>query len=310
MPGSDFGDERGRGATKCRDHRLERRQFTAVEASGKVEQVAHVLAESLNGQNPTGRLHSEALRHMLRAAPKLKMEIPDNLLVVNTLGKAMSLARSKLPPKLRVMLLGCVTSLLAVGALFAVIEAGFQIAQAVHNRSMASRISGQSWIVYDEDLVYRPRYMPSAGPKSGLFRVVILGDSLIGGTRQNSMVGRLGTIVNRGSVPPLAEFINTGVPGYTNYQELVYLKKYGLALQPDLVGVVFCLNDVHKFLHNLKVVNGQLLPATFWDMTPEATNATKGWALRLERRSLFLSWLGEKTTLDSRMLANVRKRRL
>lgn len=76
MPGSDFGDERGRGAAKCRDHRLERRQFTAVEASGKVEQVAHALAESLNGQNPTGRLHSEALRHMLWAVPKLKMEIP------------------------------------------------------------------------------------------------------------------------------------------------------------------------------------------------------------------------------------------
>jgi len=55
---------------------LERRQFTAVEASGKVEQVAHALAESLNGKNPTGRLHSEALRHMLWAVPKLKMEIP------------------------------------------------------------------------------------------------------------------------------------------------------------------------------------------------------------------------------------------
>jgi hypothetical protein len=38
--------------------------------------VAHALAESLNGQNPTGRLHSEALRHMLWAVPKLKMEIP------------------------------------------------------------------------------------------------------------------------------------------------------------------------------------------------------------------------------------------
>jgi hypothetical protein len=48
----------------------------AVEASGKVEQVAHVLAESLNCQNPTWRLHSEALRHMLWAVQKLKMEIP------------------------------------------------------------------------------------------------------------------------------------------------------------------------------------------------------------------------------------------
>jgi len=38
-----------------------------------------VLAESLNGQNPTGRLHSEALRHMLWAVPKFKMGIPGAL---------------------------------------------------------------------------------------------------------------------------------------------------------------------------------------------------------------------------------------
>ncbi len=35
-----------------------------------------MLAEPLNSQNPTGRLHSEALRHMLWVGPKLKTEIP------------------------------------------------------------------------------------------------------------------------------------------------------------------------------------------------------------------------------------------
>ena len=39
-----------------------------------------MLAESLNGQNPTGRLHSEALRRMLWA---LKMEIPVYFVVVS-----------------------------------------------------------------------------------------------------------------------------------------------------------------------------------------------------------------------------------
>jgi hypothetical protein len=72
MPGSDFGAERGRGAAKCRGHRLERRQFTAVEASEKAEQVAHVLAESLNGQNPTGRLAFRGAKAYAVGCPKIE----------------------------------------------------------------------------------------------------------------------------------------------------------------------------------------------------------------------------------------------
>ena len=46
------------------------------------------------------------------------------------------------------------------------------------------------------------------------------------------------------------EVINAGIPGYTTYQELEFLKIYGLDMQPDLVvlGVVF--NDLfYKYLH-------------------------------------------------------------
>jgi hypothetical protein len=66
-------------------------QLTATEATPELDPIvanmrsvrhdtapqARVLPDSLNGQNPTGRLHSEALRNMLWAVPKLKMEIPD-----------------------------------------------------------------------------------------------------------------------------------------------------------------------------------------------------------------------------------------
>jgi len=52
MPGS-ISATREAGGGKVSDHRLERRQFTR-RGVGKVEQVAHALAESLNGQNPTG----------------------------------------------------------------------------------------------------------------------------------------------------------------------------------------------------------------------------------------------------------------
>ncbi|MFH0981223.1 MAG: SGNH/GDSL hydrolase family protein [Planctomycetota bacterium] len=46
--------------------------------------------------------------------------------------------------------------------------------------------------------------------------------------------GRWGTV----------EVINASVPGYSTFQELKYLELHGFALQPDLVVLVFCLNDV------------------------------------------------------------------
>jgi hypothetical protein len=38
--------------------------------------------------------------------------------------------------------------------------------------------------------------------------------------------------------------INAGMPGYTTYQELEFLKLYGLEMEPDLVVLGFVFNDV------------------------------------------------------------------
>jgi hypothetical protein len=57
---------------RCRNRQLERRQCRAAEASGEVERVASLLDGALNSQNPTGRLHSEALGCMLSGGRKLK----------------------------------------------------------------------------------------------------------------------------------------------------------------------------------------------------------------------------------------------
>lgn len=40
------------------------------------------------------------------------------------------------------------------------------------------------------------------------------------------------------------EVVNAGVPGYSTFQQLRYLQLYGLALEPDLIILQFCLNDV------------------------------------------------------------------
>jgi hypothetical protein len=40
------------------------------------------------------------------------------------------------------------------------------------------------------------------------------------------------------------EVINAGVPGYTTWQELEFLRQYGLSMQPDLVVLGFVYNDL------------------------------------------------------------------
>jgi lysophospholipase L1-like esterase len=186
-----------------------------------------------------------------------------------------------LPQKLRSTVFALAAIVLPFIALFACIEAGFQITDALR-RKPATADTDRGKNVYDPDLLYRPRVLPHPGPKGSAARVVILGDSLVGGPPGSNLVDRSQRIVNQKAKFPASEWINTGVPGYTNYQELVYLKKFGLSMQPDVVGVVFCLNDVHQYLAEVKVENGRLVGA---GVTGEAADAAQGGALRLARRA-------------------------
>ena len=100
----------------------------------------------------------------------------------------------------------------------------------------------------DEVSVPKPR---------GVLRILVLGDSIAygGGTSPDK------TFANRlearfrnqlGSV----EVVNSGVSGYTAYNELHYYLTKGRELQPDIVVLAFCMNDV---------VN----PRLHWDYTQE-----------------------------------------
>lgn len=188
----------------------------------------------------------------------------------------------------------CAAILLPVATLFGLVEAGFQISNAIHLKSPTSPYANVGSISYDPDLLYRPRNLPVPGSKEGRFRVIALGDSLIGGAPEHNLIDRLKNIVARSPELPPVEFVNAGVPGYTNYQELVFLKKFGLAMQPDAVAVVFCLNDVHRFLVDVNVVNGKFGRS---GVRKEAAGATQGTLLRIARRSFFLRWLKDKTAL-------------
>jgi len=91
--------------------------------------------------------------------------------------------------------------------------------------------------------------------ENGTYRILFLGDSLLwhGETSSGELYTevlehRLNThFSNR---PIRYEVINAGIPGYTTYQELEFLKIYGLDMDPDLVILCFVLNDLYyKYLH-------------------------------------------------------------
>lgn len=81
------------------------------------------------------------------------------------------------------------------------------------------------------------------------FRVLFLGDSVtfgLGVDDGECFVDRVRDAVAGGS--PSVEVLNSGCPGYSGVHEAVYLQRYGLQLQPDLVLVVFIPDDPPRAL--------------------------------------------------------------
>ena len=120
----------------------------------------------------------------------------------------------------------------------------------------------------DRDAALRWRFSPTKGRNSlglrnrevgpkpvGVCRILFLGDSLVWSGETSS--GKLYTEVLEARLNDRLdgeatsfEVINAGVPGYTTYQELEFLKVYGLDMEPDVVVLGFVFNDVYyKYLH-------------------------------------------------------------
>ena len=214
-------------------------------------------------------------------------------------------AAPRLTWKARLLLLG-----FGVLLMTAALEAGLRLSAVLEARRARPDLNAGAnagfWAIYDPDLGYRqnPNYgdMNSDGlrdhpipPKSDRFRVLLLGDSVAvyGDSVDDTFVGHMRAELARdGSAPP-AEVIDAGIKGYTNYQELVYLKKFGLKFQPDLVGVEFCLNDLHKFLHSFQVENGKLVPGTY-QFSTDALAEARDWPRRLASKSFLLVWARSK----------------
>lgn len=117
----------------------------------------------------------------------------------------------------------------------------------------------RNWIKLSENprLGYEPNRMPftnslgfrdyehSMVKKAGAFRIIVLGDSLVDGYKILDSTKTFPFLTEQLLKPyyPGIEILNFGVSGYATSQEVEMLKSKGLAFQPDLVILTFCLND-------------------------------------------------------------------
>jgi hypothetical protein len=90
------------------------------------------------------------------------------------------------------------------------------------------------------------------GPKEpDVFRILAIGDSFTMGhsvEAPETFVKELNRLLGEGRSAHVAryEVLNAGVPGYNTAQEIGYLERRGVALEPDLVLLIFFVgNDIH-----------------------------------------------------------------
>lgn len=93
---------------------------------------------------------------------------------------------------------------------------------------------------------YRDDEFPRNKPQ-GELRGVILGDSIVMGqgvNYNNSICGQLESLLDkRDKKHKKHQIINTGVQGYSTFQEYEVLKRT-IVFEPDFIAVGFCMNDV------------------------------------------------------------------
>jgi lysophospholipase L1-like esterase len=80
----------------------------------------------------------------------------------------------------------------------------------------------------------------------GAARILAVGDSCTWGWRvgqDQSYPAVLQQLLDEQIPAPRYQVINAGVPGYTSYQGLIYLRERGLPLRPSIVVIAFGFND-------------------------------------------------------------------
>ena len=148
------------------------------------------------------------------------------------------------------------------------------------------------------EVEYRVNELGLRGPETtiekppGVRRIAVLGDSIAFGYWVSDAQGfarQLETLLcERPSAGGRVEVLNFGVPGYNLEQEIEALRAKALAFSPDLVVVLFCLNDLEGlFSYELGLVQER---SDRWRTLP---GQVREW---LVARSRLFSWVEYRLT--------------
>ena len=229
------------------------------------------------------------------------------------------LTREMLEMKAHLALVVCAVSVALIGLeLVARGAYAFLEQQSIRH----AEVSRGLWAVYDPILGYRlnPEFEDinalglrdrPVAPKGKRFRVLMLGDSLgyYGDTIDDTYVRRAASLLEADPMISSLDVVNASVRGYTTYQELLYLKHDGVSLEPDLVGVGFVLNDLHRFLHTYRVRNGQIVDHRAYGFSTEAIESVQPRSVLLQyltntfriTRGTWRWWSGDRFDFESRI---------
>ena len=152
------------------------------------------------------------------------------------------------------------------------------------------------------EVEYRVNQLGLRGPETtlekppGVRRVAVLGDSIAFGywvADEQGFARQLEALVRATPGGSGVEVLNFGVPGYNLEQEIEALRTKALAFGPDVVIVLFCLNDLEGlFSYELGLVQERT------ERRRSATGAVREW---LVDRSRLFAWVEYRLTeLDAR----------
>lgn len=135
---------------------------------------------------------------------------------------------------------------------------------------------------------------------SAIYRIAGLGDSFTNGSGMNDdetylMVLERTANDMRRSDGRRIETINMGVDTYGTIKERMFLERYGLALQPDLITIGFMPNDLWDNIGYMKLQQeDKLVQAEAKKDQISPLSPVIGLIYQLKARSHFVLWLGKK----------------
>jgi lysophospholipase L1-like esterase len=152
--------------------------------------------------------------------------------------------------------------------------------------------------VAQAEVEYRVNPLGLRGPETtlekppGVRRIAVLGDSIAFGywvSDEQGFARQLERLLNEApAATGRVEVLNFGVPGYNLEQEIEALRAKALAFSPDLVVVLFCLNDLESlFSYELGLVQERT------DRVGTALGRVREW---LVARSRLFSWVEYRLT--------------